>query len=298
MVELDNRHIKYETQFIDIWLPHQRNIIVDIPGELPEIIYVTAHFDKIDAAPWGTFLGQLTIGLSDVCTSPFCLSDGAIDNGASCAVLIQLAEWFTLHKPKYSLRFVWFGGEEVGLRGSKCHVARLSSEEWDKVILAINLDGAGVTKHGSYIANDLGSMEAILDDTKDWGKLHVQSRLGKGSLFILATSDHASFEGSNLPMTILGGCLFHGLGAVLPRADWLDLYKEAKPTLFLSHWGKPEGLNEWNDWPVAANLFLLPIASWHGMLDSASRIKPRYMYNSFALTRHFIQNVGDKRGRQ
>ena len=95
------------------------NIVVDIPGKNSgKQILLGAHYDRVAQ-------GQ-----------------GVVDNGASCAVLLQLLTDLK-SKPlqNYSVRVVFFDVEERGLLGSQAYFAK--SGDGDKPALAINLDVFG-----------------------------------------------------------------------------------------------------------------------------------------------------------
>ena len=95
-----------------------RNVVLEMPGEKPETIVFTAHYDSTP------------------------LSQGAYDNMSGCIGLLALARHFADHPHRHSLRFVWCGSEERGLLGSKAYVA-VHEAELDKLVLNINLDMIG-----------------------------------------------------------------------------------------------------------------------------------------------------------
>ena len=64
-------------------------------------------------------------------------SQGSIDNATGVAVALQLAKSIAERDNKFSYRILLAGSEESGLRGSRAHVARLSLEEFDKIIPAL-----------------------------------------------------------------------------------------------------------------------------------------------------------------
>lgn len=102
------------------------NVIADIPGEREDVILFTAHYDSTS------------------------LSVGAYDNMSGCIGLLAMAEYFQMHKPKYSLRFLWCGSEELGLLGSRAF-AEAHKAELEKYALCINLDMIG-TAMGKFRA--------------------------------------------------------------------------------------------------------------------------------------------------
>ena len=94
------------------------NVVLDLPGEIPEYITFTAHYDSTS------------------------LSQGAYDNMSGSIGLLGIAEHFVKDPHRYGLRFVWCGSEERGLLGSKAHTAD-REEELKSTVLNINLDMIG-----------------------------------------------------------------------------------------------------------------------------------------------------------
>jgi len=103
-----------------------RNVVMEIPGESTDTIYFTAHYDTTS------------------------LSQGAYDNMSGCVGLLGLAEYFTEHPHRCSLRFVFCGSEERGLLGSKAYTAA-HEEELKQAVLNINIDMIGSIM-GKFIA--------------------------------------------------------------------------------------------------------------------------------------------------
>ena len=104
----------------DEYVGKSRNVILDLPGETDETIVFTAHYDSTS------------------------LSEGAYDNMSGSVGLLALAEYFTTHPHKRTLRFIWCGSEERGLLGSKAWCAAHEAE-LGAVKLCINLDMIGST---------------------------------------------------------------------------------------------------------------------------------------------------------
>ena len=94
------------------------NIVLTLPGKVKDKIVLGAHFDSWD-------LGQ-----------------GSIDNGLGTAILFDVARLIARYHPNnyYTLEFVWFNGEELGLWGSKKYVARHQNES---ILAMINMDMTG-----------------------------------------------------------------------------------------------------------------------------------------------------------
>lgn len=109
-----------------------QNVVVDIPGtsEPDEIILVGAHFDSV----------------YDI--------DGAHDNAAGSVTVLEMARHFKAHPAKRTLRFVWFGTEELGLKGSWAYIEKYA-DDLKKHVFMVNVDVAG-----SIIGNNSASVMA------------------------------------------------------------------------------------------------------------------------------------------
>jgi len=103
-----------------------QNVVLDLPGQIPEYIVLTAHYDSTS------------------------LSQGAYDNMSGSVGLLRIAAYFAEHPHRYGLRFIWCGSEERGLLGSKAYV-EAHGEELKDIVLNINLDMIGCTM-GKFIA--------------------------------------------------------------------------------------------------------------------------------------------------
>ena len=103
-----------------------RNVVLDLPGEIPETIVLTAHYDSTS------------------------LSNGAYDNMSGSIGLLAMAEHFSRNPHRYGLRFIWCGSEERGLLGSKAY-CQARKEELKDIALCVNLDMIGSIM-GKFIA--------------------------------------------------------------------------------------------------------------------------------------------------
>ncbi|MBR2132449.1 MAG: M20/M25/M40 family metallo-hydrolase [Oscillospiraceae bacterium] len=97
-----------------------RNVVAEIPGtKFPEqIISMGAHYDSV----------------------PF--STGVYDNGAGSVILLEALRHFKENPPARTIKFMWYGSEEVGLEGSKAYV-RDHEDELKKHLFMVNVDVAG-----------------------------------------------------------------------------------------------------------------------------------------------------------
>lgn len=104
----------------DEFISDSRNVCLEIPGTgAPEdVILIGAHLDSVRTCP------------------------GAQDNAGGCATAVELARFFAENPPRRTLRFVWFGSEELGLRGS-LHYVKSKKTELPRYRVMLNLDLAG-----------------------------------------------------------------------------------------------------------------------------------------------------------
>ena len=102
------------------------NIIVDLPGEIPRYIVLTAHYDSTS------------------------LSQGAYDNMSGSVGILAVLEHFVKNPHRYGLRFIWCGSEERGLLGAKAY-CQTHEDDLKNIVLNINLDMIGCIM-GKFIA--------------------------------------------------------------------------------------------------------------------------------------------------
>lgn len=102
------------------------NVLGDIPGHTDEVVLVGAHLDSWD------------------------LATGALDNGSGSLALLDVARALAAHaaaeggRPRRTIRFAFWMGEELGLYGSRAHVeTRIHDETLGRVAAVLNLDVVG-----------------------------------------------------------------------------------------------------------------------------------------------------------
>src|SRR5690606_35229748 len=121
-------HVAFELNhtFIEGPIPCY-NTIGEIPGtERPdEVVIVSGHLDSWDGPG----------------------SQGTVDNGTGSSVTIEAARILMAAdaKPKRTIRFILWTGEEQGLLGSRAYVESLSDEEKAK-ISAVFVDDSGTNR--------------------------------------------------------------------------------------------------------------------------------------------------------
>lgn len=192
-----------------------RNVIGYIQGsEQPDsFIVYTAHYDH---------LGQM---------GKTVYFPGANDNASGIAMLLNLAKYYSMpeHKPKYSIAFMAFSAEEVGLIGSNYYTQH-PLFPLARIRFLINMDILGTGDEGITVVNatlynrEFVKLKAI-NDTNHYLPL-VKPR-GKAAI-----SDHHFFTEKGVPcfyMYTLGGIkAYHDTcdrRETLPLTEFDDLFR-------------------------------------------------------------------------
>lgn len=130
------------------------NYIVTKPGKSDRIIYVGSHYD---------------CGTEN--------TKGAYDNASGVGVNLELAKYFANQHTDYTIRFCFWDAEELdyALAGSYLYTEQLTNEDWNKIILYMNLDSVAAGDHlfaygGQYVNGRL---------TNDW-VLNMADAIAKG----------------------------------------------------------------------------------------------------------------------
>ncbi len=171
------------------------NVIAAIKGtEKPEeIVSFGAHYDSV----------------------PF--STGVYDNGAGSVINMEILRWFQENPPLRTVKFMWYGSEEIGLEGSWAYV-KGHTEELKDHRLMINVDVGGPILG---VDNVLVTAEEKLASYMEYFlKMGGFSAEVKQDIY---SSDCIPFADSGVPAInfIRGGA--HGAAYIHNRFDTLDL---------------------------------------------------------------------------
>lgn len=153
------------------------NVVADLIGsEFPDqYVIVGGHLDSWDGA------------------------EGAQDNGTGVASTLEAARWIASldYKPRRTLRFVLFGGEEQGLFGSIGYV-KTHADELPRTSAVLIHDGGASPLSGLDVTyamfDDLERIFAPIAGLDLARPVHANERLG---LVNSGDSDHAPFLGEN-----------------------------------------------------------------------------------------------------
>ena len=174
------------------------NVLVTVKGtDFPdEIIDIGAHYDSVE------------------------FSYGVWDNAAGCATIMELLHYFKENPPKRTLRFIWFGSEELGLLGSKAYTAKYK-DEFDRHVLMINADVGG---------SILGRNQAIV--TADHGLCtyieYLAKEVGYSTTvkYDVMSSDSTPFADCGVPAISFARGGGQGMGFMHTRYDMISLISE------------------------------------------------------------------------
>ena len=164
------------------------NVIAVLPGESGRWIGLGAHYDHLG---WG---GP---GSGSLRPDTHAVHHGADDNASGVAAVLELARTWAKERPRRTLAFMFWSGEEIGLLGSR-YFTEHPLLPLDSAIAYLNYDMVGRMRDstfsvlGAYSGKGLDSLIA-----------HVASRygykinLGAGAV---GPSDHTSFYLKGVPV--------------------------------------------------------------------------------------------------
>jgi aminopeptidase YwaD len=172
-------------------------------------IFITAHYDHLGGMGRDTYF------------------PGANDNASGVALLLSLAKYYATHPQKYSIGFILFAGEEIGLLGSKYYTEN-PIVPLKNIRFLTNTDLAGTGIDGITVVNatefpkEFALMQKINTDNK---YLKAVNPRGKA-----ANSDHYFFTEKGVPSfffyTLGGIAAYHDVfdkAATLPLTEQADL---------------------------------------------------------------------------
>ena len=157
------------------------NIIATKEGLSEETIIIGAHYDTVS-------VGQ-----------------GADDNASGVAIMLEAAERLQAVETPYTIKFIAFGAEEIGLVGSTYYVSQMSEVEIVNSVVMVNLDSL-IAGDNAYVHGDGVAGAAIRDWLIAWAEaegLPLQIQTGENPDYPAGTtgdwSDHAPFKEIGIP---------------------------------------------------------------------------------------------------
>ena len=149
-----------------------QNVIAEKPGTADDgrVVVLGGHYDTVPNVP------------------------GADDNGSGIASLMTIAREVVGKSYPFTLRFIAFGSEELGLRGSRFYVDGLTEEGLADIVAMLNFDA--LAHGGSQAAvGDFGLVGQAVESAQARG-IDIKRRLNIGG----GSSDHASFQQAGVPV--------------------------------------------------------------------------------------------------
>ncbi|HET6683076.1 MAG TPA: M28 family peptidase [Gaiella sp.] len=161
-----------------------RNVIAESRvGNPANLVVAGAHLDSVDRGP------------------------GVNDNGSGSALVLAVAESLARSQPANRLRFVWWGGEELGLLGSRRYVSQLSPAELRRHALYLNFDMVGSKNFVPFVYKGSGETPP---GSAEIERVFTRYFNARGQRFAVTdiggASDHAAFARAGVPV----GGLFSG----------------------------------------------------------------------------------------
>jgi len=120
-----------------------QNVILTVPGQSERTIIVGAHYDG-----WPVH--------------------GASDNASGMALLLESARRMLQIDNYYTIVYIFFGAEEIGLIGAEYYVSNMTDEQSDNLLLMINAD---VLFEGPYLI--YSAAYSNLEWNNERGGLHI-----------------------------------------------------------------------------------------------------------------------------
>ncbi len=201
-----------------------RNVIGVVPGSDPVLkntyVLVTAHYDH---------LGMKSSGEGDR------IYNGANDDGSGTVSVIELASALAQYKPKRSIVFMTFYGEELGLVGSRYYAAN-PVFPLAKTVAMINLEHMGRTDDSekarvgalTMTGQDFSDVGAIFKTLGDQIGVGVEKHPRNSDSFF-SRSDNQALADAGIPShTVCTTFIFpdyHALGDHWDKVDYQNMAK-------------------------------------------------------------------------
>lgn len=207
----ENIEMDIENKFLPAF--SAANICAMVKGtQRPDsILLITAHYDHLGSLGKDTYF------------------PGANDNASGIALLLNLAKYYAKHPQRYTMAFICFAAEEIGLEGSK-YFTEHPLLDLNKVRFLTNLDMVGTGENGITVVNatlyqkEFNLLQQINQDKKYLSKINSRGKA--------ANSDHYFFTEKGVPAFFIytqgGISAYHDIddrAATLPLTSFENLFK-------------------------------------------------------------------------
>jgi hypothetical protein len=183
-----------------------------------EYVLVVAHMDHIGAGPGSGCKAQ---GADSIC-------NGADDNASGTAGVLEIAEAFAQleARPRRSVAFIAFSGEERGLWGSSNYAA-YPAIPLQQTAAVINLDMISRNDPGTVLVTGLDS-SSLGQLFNDVARAHGELSLATTPFADVGRSDHAPFAEQAVPYLVLFAGLHQDYHRSSDSADRINPDKAAR----------------------------------------------------------------------
>ncbi len=149
-----------------------RNVVAEMPGTSGDkrVVVLGGHYDTVPDFP------------------------GANDNGSGTAIILTIAREIAEKSYPFTVRFINFGSEELGLLGSNFYVDSLSAEERENTTAMMNFDALGTGDEVGVLGDSDLTAEVVIYGQDHGVDVRRSFGLNGGS------SDHAPFDDADIPI--------------------------------------------------------------------------------------------------
>jgi Zn-dependent M28 family amino/carboxypeptidase len=203
------------------------NLIGKLTGSDPQLkeqaVIIGAHYDH---------LGRSAAGAMDP-DSEGQIHNGADDNASGTAGLLELAQYFSAQekRPRRSLVFMAFSGEELGLLGS-AHYVEHPTFPLAQTTAMINMDMIGRMRDSLLVVQGIGTspqLQTLVERLNQPRQFQLTLKKdGRGP------SDHASFYQKNIPVLFFFTNQHEDYHRVTDDADKINVDDEARILRFVA----------------------------------------------------------------
>lgn len=176
-----------------------QNIVITVPGTdlCAETLAVGAHYDSTQ------------------------FSYGAWDNGAGVVQVLALLKHLKENPPRRTIKAIFFGSEEVGLKGSQAYLAA-HPEQQSSLLAMVNIDVGG-----SFLGHDFAAVTAQKSAENYIAGLLKEAGHSADVFSRVMSSDSAVFSDYGIPAIFFGQHAPRGGGYMHTRYDEISLISSA-----------------------------------------------------------------------
>lgn len=172
-----------------------RNIVVTVPGTdlAAETLAAGAHYDSTE------------------------FSHGAWDNGAGVVEVLALLRHLAINPPRRTVKAIFFGSEEVGLKGSRAYL-EAHPDQQNSLLAMVNIDVGG-----SYLGHPFVAVTGTKQAEDYIAGLLKEAGHSAGLHSRVMSSDSAVFSDYGIPAVFFGQQAPRGGGYMHTRYDEISL---------------------------------------------------------------------------